>query len=297
MDEASGLEAAKLAAEQEAEREIKRENPGSTWDDPRIPWSGKPRRVDILCWAGIMLSGIFYWVTLPLRTHLVGTHPVLSELIGGGTESIISAAAFARVGHGTLIVVLLAAIPGIMKFDPLYWWAGRLWGERIIALFGGKRKRGARYMGRVDRWGRKFTWPAVIIAPFLPIPNAIIFVIAGWAGMRLLTFVILDIIGTLLWAGLLSGLGYALGHHAVVVAQAISHYGLWVSIGLVVVIMFFQVRSQRQMMREYAQTRAAAQQSGTGDPAGADAAADHAPEGNHAPETDHAPEGDQAATS
>ena len=293
MDEASGLEAAKLAAEAEAARETR----GSAWDDPRIPWAGKPRRADILCWVGIMLSGVFYWATLPLRTHLVGTHPVLSELIGGGTESIISAAAFARVGHGTLIVALLAAVPGIMKFDPLYWWAGRLWGERIIALFGGKRNRGARYMGRVDRWGRKFTWPAVIIAPFLPIPNAIIFVIAGWAGMRLLTFIILDIIGTLLWAGLLASLGYELGHHAVVVAQGISHYGLWVSIGLVVLVMFFQVRSQRQMMREYAKTRAA-QPSGTGEQAGADAtAADHAPEGNHAPEASHAPEGDQAATS
>jgi membrane protein DedA with SNARE-associated domain len=287
VDEASGLEAAKLAAEGEAARETR----GSAWDDPRIPWAGKPRRADILCWAGIMLSGIFYWVTLPLRTHLVGTHPVLSELIGGGTESIISAAAFARVGHGTLIVALLAAVPGIMKFDPLYWWAGRLWGERIIALFGGKRNRGAKYMGRVDRWGRKFTWPAVIIAPFLPIPNAIIFVIAGWAGMRLLTFVILDVIGTLLWAGLLVGLGYALGHHAVVVAQAISHYGLWISIGLVVLVMFFQVRSQRRMMREYAQARAA-QQSGPGDQAGRDG-----PAGADAPAADHAPEGDQAATS
>jgi len=279
VDEASGLEAAKLAAEAEAARETR----GSAWDDPRIPWAGKPRRADILCWGGIMLSGIFYWATLPLRTHLVGTHPVLSELIGGGTESIISAAAFARVGHGTLIVALLAAVPGIMKFDPLYWWAGRLWGERIIALFGGKRNRGARYMGRVDRWGRKFTWPAVIIAPFLPIPNAIIFVIAGWAGMRLLTFVILDVIGTLLWAGLLVGLGYALGHHAVVVAQGISHYGLWVSIGLVVLVMFFQVRSQRQMMREYAKTRAAAKQSGEPDPeAGAQQSAGPAPEGDQA---------------
>ena len=282
MDEASGLEAAKLAAEAEAARETR----GSAWDDPRVPWAGKPRRADILCWAGIMLSGIFYWVTVPLRTHLVGTHPVWSTLIGGGTESIISAAAFARVGHGTLIVVLLAAIPGIMKFDPLYWWAGRLWGERIIALFGGKRNRGAKYMGRVDRWGRKFTWPAVIIAPFLPIPNAIIFVIAGWAGMRLLTFVILDVIGTLLWAGLLSSLGYALGHHAVVVAQGISHYGLWISIGLVVLVMFFQVRSQRQMMREYAKTRATAEQSGEPDP---EAAAQQPAE--------PAPEGDQAATS
>jgi len=227
------------------------------FDDPRIPWSGKPGRADILCWAGITLSGIFYWATLPFRASLVGTHPVLLVLLNGSTEAIVAAAAFARVGHGTLIVVLLAAIPGIMKFDPLYWWAGRLWGERIIALLGGRRNRGDKYMARVQRWGRKFTWPAVIISPFLPIPNAIIYVIAGWAGMSLLTFIILDVIGTLLWAGMLVGLGYALGHHAVVVAQSISHYGLWISIGLIVVIVFFQVRSQRHMMRDYAQARAA----------------------------------------
>ena len=216
-------------------------------DDLWVPWSGKARRVDIVCWAGVMLSGIFYWATLPFRASLVGTHPVLLELMNGSTEAIIAAGAFARVGHGTLIVVLLAAIPGLMKFDPLFWWAGRLWGERVIALLGGRRNRGARYMGRVRRWGRKFTWPAVIVAPFLPIPTAIIYVIAGSAGMRLFTFLILDAIGTLLWAGTLAGLGYAVGHHAVVVAQTISHYGLWISIGLVIMIVFFQVRSQRRM--------------------------------------------------
>jgi membrane-associated protein len=221
----------------------------SAWDDPRTPWAGRPRRVDILCWAGIVLSGIYYWATLPFRAPLVGTHPVALEVLNGSTEAIVAAAAFARVGHGTLIVVLLAAIPGLMKFDLLYWWAGRLWGERLILLLSGRRNRGHRYMGRVQRWGRKFTWPAVVIAPFLPIPTAIIYAVVGWAGMRLVTFLILDAIGTLAWAGLLAGLGYALGHHAVVVAQAISHYGLWISIGLVVVIVFFQVRSQRHMMR------------------------------------------------
>ena len=228
------------------------------FDDPRIPWSGKPGRADILCWAGIMLSGIFYWATLPFRASLVGTHPVFLVLLNGSTEGIVAAAAFARIGHGTLIVVLLAALVGMMKFDPLYWWAGRLWGERVIALLGGRRNRGAKYMGRVQRWGRKFTWPAVIVSPFLPIPSAIIYVIAGWAGMRLVTFIILDAIGTLLWAGTLAGLGYALGHHAVVVAQTISHYGLWISIGLIVVIVFFQVRSQRHMMRTASEARAAA---------------------------------------
>jgi membrane-associated protein len=230
------------------------DGPGGVWDDPRIPWAGRPRRVDILCWAGIVLSGLYYWALLPFVAPLVGTHPVLLEVLNGNTAAIIAAAAFVRIGHGTLVVVLLAAIPGLMKFDVFYWWAGRLWGERIIALLSGRRSRGSRYMARVQRWGRKFTWPAVVLAPFMPF-GTIIYVIVGWAGMGLVTFLILDVIGNLLWAGLLAGLGYELGHHAVVVAQTISHYGLWISIGLVVVIVFFQVRSQRRMLSGAAQAR------------------------------------------
>src|SRR5580704_13584216 len=166
---------------------------------------------------------------LPFRAPLLGTHPVLLELLNGSTEAIVAGAAFARVGHGSLVVVLLAAIPGLMKFDLLYWWAGRLWGERFILALPGS-KRAAKHMARVQRTGRKLTWPAVVASSFLPIPRAIIFVIAGWAGMRLVVFLILDLIGVLLWAGLLAGLGYALGHHAVVAAMTISRYSWWFTI-------------------------------------------------------------------
>jgi membrane protein DedA with SNARE-associated domain len=214
--------------------------------DPRLPWQGKARAADILCWAGIVLSGIFYWALLPLRVSLVGTHPVVAEVLNGSTEAIISAAAFASTGHGTLAMVLLAAIPGLMKFDPLYWWAGRLWGERFILAMPG-RQRVAKHMARVQRGGRRFTWPAIVVSSFLPIPRAIIFVIAGWAGMRLATFLILDLIGVLLWAGLLAGLGYSLGHDAVVAARTVSHYSLWFTIGIVVLSVFFAVRSQRRL--------------------------------------------------
>jgi membrane protein DedA with SNARE-associated domain len=213
------------------------------WDDPRLPWSGKPRRVDILLWAGITLSGIYYLALLPFRASLVGTHPVLLELLNGSTEAIVSGAAFARVGHGSLAVVLLVAIPGLMKFDLFYWLAGRIWGERIILLLSGRRKHGPRFMARVERWGWKFTWPAVLLTPFLPVPNAIVYAVAGWAGMRLVTFLILDVISTLLWAGMLAGLGYSLGHSAVSVAQTISRYGLWISIGIVILVVLAQFRN------------------------------------------------------
>src|SRR5215469_10413577 len=87
--------------------------------DSRLPWQGKARAADILCSLGIVFSGLFYWILLPLRVSLIGTHPVVAELLNGGTEAIISAAAFARAGDGTLAVAVLAAIPGLMKSDAL----------------------------------------------------------------------------------------------------------------------------------------------------------------------------------
>ena len=53
-----------------------------TWDDPRVPWSGRPGRLDIALWAGIVLSGLYYWALLPFVAPLVGTHPVLLEVAG-----------------------------------------------------------------------------------------------------------------------------------------------------------------------------------------------------------------------
>jgi membrane protein DedA with SNARE-associated domain len=238
----AAADAVQSAPEGPAQEKTARADP---WDDPRLPWSGKPRRIDILLWAGITLSGIYYLALLPFRASLVGTHPVLLEVLNGSTEAIVSGAAFARVGHGSLTVVLLAAIPGLMKFDLLYWLAGRLWGERVILLLSGRRKHGPRFMARVQRWGRKFTWPAVVVTPFLPIPNVIVYAVAGWAGMSWVTFLVLDAIGSLLWAGMLAGLGYTLGQHAVTVAQTVSRYGLWVSIGIVALIVIGQIRKSR----------------------------------------------------
>ena len=231
----------------------------SIWDDPRMPWTGKPRTSDVLCIVGILLTVAYYYALLPFRAHLLGTHPVVSEVLNGSTEAIISAAAFARVGHGTVLVAVLAAIPGLMKFDILFWWAGRLWGEKYILMATGRSKRAIRYMDRVKRKGRRFTWPALVLAPFIPF-GVVIYVISGWAEVGWFTFLVLDLIGNLIWTGLLVGLGYALGQSAVNVAKSISHYSLYVTIGLILVVVFFQVRAQRRMIAEARREAAASAQ-------------------------------------
>jgi membrane protein DedA with SNARE-associated domain len=223
--------------------------PDDPWNDPRLPWEGKPRRVDVLLWLAITVTGLYYLALIPFRASLVGTHPLTLVLLNGSTEGIISAAAFAHVNHGSIPLVLLTAVFGLMKFDIIYWWAGRLWGERIILLLSGQGKkksaRGPRFIARVHRWGWKFTWPAVLLAPFTPIPSPLLYAVAGWAGMSWVTFLLLDLVSELAWAGMLAGLGYSLGHHAVVVAQEISKYGLWVSIAIVVLVVVGQMRGNR----------------------------------------------------
>ena len=224
-------------AEEEAEK--------SVWDDPRLPWSGKPGKADIACWVAVVGSGLFLLALLPFRAALVGTHPVLGELLNGSTESVISAAAFARTGHGLLIVAILAEFPGMMKFDLVWWWAGRLWGEKLILLISGRRSHGSKAMARVHKWGPRFTWPACHRHPLPADPQHDRLRGRRRAGMRLVTFIVLDFIGTALWTGLLIGLGWG-GHHAVVVAQAISRYSLWVSLGIVVIVVVGQFRPARR---------------------------------------------------
>jgi membrane protein DedA with SNARE-associated domain len=46
---------------------------------------------------------------------------------------------------------------------------------------------------------------------------------------------VFDLIGVLAWIGLIVGLGYAIGHPAVQVAKAISHYALLFTIVVVVI--------------------------------------------------------------
>ena len=173
---------------------VSAENPEeAVRDQPRLPWEGTPRRVDILCWGGITLSGIYALALLPLVPSLLGTNPVLLEFLRGSTTSMVTAGAFARVGEASLALAILAPFPIMLLWDPLFWWAGRLWGRPVIDLFAGERPRARRWVNKIERNADKIGPPAVVFAYVIPIPSPLIYAAAGWTGMRLRTFLILDL--------------------------------------------------------------------------------------------------------
>jgi membrane protein DedA with SNARE-associated domain len=199
-----------------------------------LPWQGRGERADWIIMAGIAASAVVPLLMLPLVPALVSSHPALLELLRGSTASIINMGARARIGETSIVLAVLLGVPSLMMFDWVYWWAGRRWGDRVFVwLLGGE---GPKTQGRLNRLHRieSRVGPfAVVFAYLLPVPSPIIYAAVGDGGMRLGVFLLLDLLGTVLWTSLLSAAGYGFGQHAVDVADAISHYGLWVMLALV----------------------------------------------------------------
>jgi membrane-associated protein len=183
-------------------------------------------RTDGLLLAGIVLSGVWELVLIPVTPALVGTHPVLLEALQGSVASMVAAGAFARVGRTALWLALLAPIPGLMVTDPLLWLAGRRWGRPALQWYLGRRPVDRRSVARAESAFRRWGGWTLVGAYYIPVPNAVLYLLAGATGMPLWRFLLLDGAGTMLHIGLCVGLGYAIGQTGVTIATAISRWSL-----------------------------------------------------------------------
>jgi membrane-associated protein len=216
------------------------------------PWGETAGRADT---AIALLIGLFVAYSLalwPLVPALIGSHPLLLEVVSGSTLAEVTVGAQSRLGELPLWVAVVAGVPGSMMFDWIFWWAGRRWGDRALHLFLGRdssprgvARREAR-SARLERMAARFGPAAVVLAYYLPLPSLLIYVAAGLSGMRLRTFLALNVVGTLLWVGPIVGLGYAIGKPAVDVVHRIDHYSTLLTVAVVVVVIGVQVRRRRR---------------------------------------------------
>lgn len=204
------------------------------WRDA-MPWEHPMSRGDkflVFATLGIIL---LMAASMPVRPFLLASHPTLLSAATGSLSAIGAGAAFARVGDGALWVVIAAGVFGMIKFDWLFWLAGRRWGGKIIELWA-PGDVAQRFVATIRSWP-SWAMPLVVIAAALPgIPAPAVFAVAGLGGMRLAAFLLYDAIGAALIAGLVAGLGYGAGQHAVDVVLAIDRYALWITLALVSVV-------------------------------------------------------------
>jgi membrane protein DedA with SNARE-associated domain len=237
----------------EPEREPERAAPASEepevpkewWDDPRMPWKGKPSRSDLWCWIGFSLTGVYALVLLPLRPVLLGANPYLLAALGGSRVSAVTIGALAATGVGFWPLGLLLGTFGSVKFDPLYWWAGKLWGRGLLEMVSGRSPGAARNAARAERLAQRYGVLAIVITYLIPLPSAVVYATVGAAGMRLRRFLLTDVLTAAVTRGLLIWLGYSIGEPAVRVLELIARYSWYLSLVLLAGVVLSMVRQSR----------------------------------------------------
>ena len=216
------------------------------------PWGDRPGRADTTIALLFGVYAVYSLALWPLIPALIGSHPLLLEIVSGSTLAEVTVGAQSRLGELPLWFAVVAGVPGSMMFDWLFWWAGRRWGDRALHLILGRdpspravARREAR-AARLERMAERFGPAAVVLAYYLPLPSLLIYVAAGLSGMRLRTFLVLDVIGTVLWVGPIVSLGYAVGKPAVDVVHRIHHYSTLLTVVVVLVVIGVQVRRRRR---------------------------------------------------
>jgi len=209
------------------------------WQDPSMPWRHKPGRADIACMAWIGVIGVWGLVMIPLRGWLMGLNVPLLVTLTGSRAAIAGLGALTRVGdYVAWWWPMLGGLVMSIKFDWVYWWAGKLWGRGMIEVWAGQSKRAAKSYARAERWAIK--WGALgILLAYIPIPlpiMAVVFVLAGASGMSWRKFMLLDALASILWQMLYFLLGWSVGQPAVDVLQWYAKVANYVAIGLIVII-------------------------------------------------------------
>lgn len=202
------------------------------WQDPRMPWKGKPGKQDIACWIMFSLTGVYALVMMPLRPIIFAASPYVLAGITGSRTAVVTIGALTAVQDTLWPLGLALATIAIMKFDWLYFWAGKLWGRGLIEVVAGRSKRSARQAERGERIARKLGPFAIAATYLIPLPSAVIFAAVAAAGMRWRTFLLVNAASSFVTRAGFMYLGYRLGEPAVEVVRIIADYSWYLSLAI-----------------------------------------------------------------
>jgi membrane-associated protein len=213
-------------------------------------------KADVFCLGPVILLFIWNLVMLPIAPSLLGPHPVLLSWIRGSSSAMIAAGAAARTGGASLWVVCVAPLLILLAADPFLYWAGRRYGRRALDFLIEQDPRWRRRAARSERWFSRWGAWTIAFGYYIPfVPATLFYLAAGESRMRIRTFAIADLLGTLTWIGIHVGAGYAAGESAKNIAEKISQYGLWAAVVIIVGAIGWSVIQYRQQARTQSETR------------------------------------------
>ncbi len=179
---------------------------------------------DVLWLVGLVLGLLWSFLVPFLEPYFLAKHTLGVEALGGTTLSMVTAGGLVRANRLPLTLALAAPLVAVVRASPFYWWAGRRYGHYLVDIFSSRSPHAQKMARRAEVTFQRLGPWAVVFAYFLPVPNGLIFAVAGWAGMRLWFFFILAFVDAFLYSAVMVTLGYFLGQEAITTARLVTEY-------------------------------------------------------------------------
>jgi membrane protein DedA with SNARE-associated domain len=141
-----------------------------------------------------------------------------------GDATLLTATFLARRGYLHLDVVMLVAASATVAINQMYFWAGRRYGPRRLAAM-----REHRTSRRVVGWVEQHGLPLVVGSRFLYGFRIAIPAACGATRMSPVTFSLGDVVGSILWVGIIGGGGYAVGHLLTIMIDDLRAHEWWIA--------------------------------------------------------------------
>ena len=168
--------------------------------------------------------------------HLIVTHPLLQMFLNPRNRYLVLAAL-----HVTVVPYYVVGFVRLVLTDPIGFVLGRQYGEAALRWAGEKMGDDGRFVQRVERWFGSAAPVIIFLAP-----NLYMCILAGASGMKVRTFVALNVSGTIARLILFRIAAFAFKRQLLDVLDWISRNQKWLIIVSFVIVALQSLRSRRR---------------------------------------------------
>ncbi len=198
-------------------------------------------------WGYVALVGVTALAALGI--------PVGSE-IAIGYAGVLSSGAFISGTHHHLnlaLVIIFAALGEVIG-SLIGYAIGHLGGRPFVDRVGKYVLLTKRDLDRAERWFQRRGDSAVFFGRFIPLVRSFVSIAAGVGEMSLAKFVAFSAAASVIWCGVLAGIGYGLSWSWHRVLTDVSYVGYLAAAAVVVIVAVFFAHRLRQLRLERSQT-------------------------------------------
>jgi membrane protein DedA with SNARE-associated domain/membrane-associated phospholipid phosphatase len=167
--------------------------------------------------------------------HLLETYGYFAVLLLVGLESLgvplpgetalLTAAAYAALGHLSIVGVIAAAIVGAVLGDAGAYWIGRTGGLALVRKYGRLFRVDDAKLERAQRFFERHGGKTVFFGRFVSLLRMLAALLAGVTRMPYARFSLFNVAGGICWAVLFGTLGFAFGRHLPQLEHAVGQAG------------------------------------------------------------------------